>query len=210
MVAGESVFSGMGPALIQAGVPAVVAMQFSVTTEVAKNFTRSFYLALAQYAPLTQAMSQARAALFADETAWYRPVLYLRTDAENPEGKLFVRKNKPKSVAVAIPPVPQPAPAVQVAGRPKLGEPCPQPTMERTDLRDAIVQHFSLEELAVLCDDVQQELEDRGINEPVNLEMVGGSSKTAIVLNLITFLKRRGQLGCLEVVARRTRPDAFP
>ena len=96
VVAGQSVFSGMGPALIQAGVPAVVAMQFSVTAEAAKSFTRSFYLALAQYAPLTQAMSQARAALFADETAWYRPVLYLRTDAKNPDGKLFARKSKPK------------------------------------------------------------------------------------------------------------------
>ena len=84
VVAGQSVFSGMGPALIQAGVPAVVAMQFSVTVEAAKSFTRSFYLALAQYVPLTQAMGQARAALFADETAWYRPVLYLRTDAKQP------------------------------------------------------------------------------------------------------------------------------
>ena len=96
VVAGQSVFSGMGPALIQAGVPAVVAMQFSVTVEAARSFTRSFYLALAQYAPLTRAMGRARAALFADETAWYRPVLYLRTDAKNPDGKLFARKSKPK------------------------------------------------------------------------------------------------------------------
>ena len=105
VVAGQSVFSGMGPALIQAGVPAVVAMQFSVTAEAAKSFTRSFYLALAQYAPLTQAMSQARAALFADETAWYRPVLYLRTDAKNPDGKLFARKSKPKPAAGIAPPL---------------------------------------------------------------------------------------------------------
>jgi hypothetical protein len=95
VVAGQSVFSGMGPALIRAGVPAVVAMQFSVTDEAARSFTRSFYLALAQYAPLTQAMGRARAILFSDETAWYRPVLYLRTDAENPDGLLFARKSRP-------------------------------------------------------------------------------------------------------------------
>ena len=89
VVAGQSVFSGMGPALIQAGVPAVAAMQFTVTDKAAKSFTGSFYLALAQDMPVTQAMGLARAALFADATAWYRPVLYLRTDAKNPEGKLF-------------------------------------------------------------------------------------------------------------------------
>jgi hypothetical protein len=89
VVEGHSVFSGMGPALIQAGVPAVAAMQFSVTDEAASGFTRGFYLALAQHEPLTQAMGRARAMLFDNETAWYRPVLYLRTDAENPDGCLF-------------------------------------------------------------------------------------------------------------------------
>ncbi len=374
VVAGQSVFSGMGPALIQAGVPAVVAMQFSITAEAAKSFTRSFYLGLAQYAPLTQAMSQARAALFADETAWYRPVLYLRTDAKNPDGKLFARRSKPKPK----PEPPQPAPPAPIitqsgsvlvesakhilgnleltetaftqqiqrrnalgtqirgrlgispglqwerlffqyydqlsknelfefkqiraitettlqtrnrdtlsileanpglldavprlgdlrthlvvwlnkydglfvstpemcvlyvgvedgvpfprgiersiqewldlsqappatapkpsASRPKPGDPIPQPTIDRTDLRNLIVQHFSKEELDVLCADVQADLEARGINEQVNVEMVGGSSKTGIVLNLITYLERRGQLGCLEAVARRMRPNAF-
>jgi O-acetyl-ADP-ribose deacetylase (regulator of RNase III) len=98
-VAGQSVFSGMGPALIQAGEPAVVAMQFSVTDKAAESFTRSFYLALAQYAPVTQAMSQARFALFADETAWYRPVLYLCSDEMNLDGKLFARMTNGKSAA---------------------------------------------------------------------------------------------------------------
>ena len=58
-------------------------------------------------APVTKAMGLARAALFVDETAWYWPVLYLRTDAKNPEGKLFERKNKPKLVAAIIRRLPQ-------------------------------------------------------------------------------------------------------
>lgn len=90
VVAGESVFAGMGPALIQAGVPAVVAMQFSITAGAAKQFAELLYLSLGQRDPLTLAMGQARAALFgAHPTAWYRPVLYLRTDEDNPEGRLF-------------------------------------------------------------------------------------------------------------------------
>jgi hypothetical protein len=89
MVGGESVFGGMGPALIQAGVPAVVAMQFSVTVGAAKDFVQHFYLSLSQREPLTSAMSQARAMLFGEHrAAWYRPVLYLRAD-KNPEGRLF-------------------------------------------------------------------------------------------------------------------------
>jgi hypothetical protein len=64
-------------------------MQFSVTAEAATRFTRSFYLSVGQRNPLTVAVGQARAALFADRTAWYRPVLYLRTDDDNPEGRLF-------------------------------------------------------------------------------------------------------------------------
>jgi hypothetical protein len=142
-------------------------------------------------------------------------VLYLRIDAKNPDGKLIARKSKPKPAAGIAPPpapvtpAPQPVPAPQAAVKPKPGEPCPQPTTNRIDLRNAIVQYFSREELDVLCADVQADLEARGINEQVNVDIVGGSGKTAIVLNLITFLERRGQLGCLEAVARRMRPDAF-
>ena len=49
---------------------------------------------------------------------------------------------------------------------------------------------------------MQADLAARGIKEQVNVEMVGGSGKTGIVLNLITHLERRGQLGCLEAAAR--------
>lgn len=111
-VGGQSVFSGMAPALIQTGIPAVVAMQFSVTADAAKEFTRIFYLALAEAQPLTTAVGQARAALFADETAWYRPVLYLRTDERNAEGRLFARKrqSRPRPASTPPPAPPQPAP----------------------------------------------------------------------------------------------------
>jgi hypothetical protein len=96
----------------------------------------------------------------------------------------------------------QPPPASEPGAKPKLGEPCPQPTTNRTQLINAIAQNFSKEELEELCADVQQELEDRGTNEQVNLEMVGGSGKTAIVRNLSAFLERRDQLGCLEAGVR--------
>jgi len=130
-VGGQSVFSGMAPSLIQTGIPAVVAMQFSVTADAAKEFTRIFYLALAEAQPLTTAMGQARAALFVDETAWYRPVLYLRTDERNAEGRLFARKRPPKKPPPTPPePVEGPtktAPFDQLRARMSEAKPPPEP-----------------------------------------------------------------------------------
>jgi hypothetical protein len=372
-VGGQSVFSGMAPALIQTGIPAVVAMQFSVTADAAKEFTRIFYLALAEAQPLTTAVGQARAALFADETAWYRPVLYLRTDERNAEGRLFARKRPPKKPP-PTPPEPVEGPVVsaqlnvaapntgellrrilrnlqdtesafgvqsrrrnllaqglrgrlgiterlsyekfffryydrmnaeerfefqQIRGvtqgtlqernrdtlrildeHPDLlailpalealrkhlviwvnkydqvftatpqmcilyagveegvpfptgiekqimawlesqipssaplkheeqmapGQTCPDSTVAPRALRTALVDHFSIEGLEELCAEVQQDLKDRGIILQVNLEMVGGESKTGKVLKLIEYLDHRGYLGCLEAAARRLRP----
>jgi hypothetical protein len=139
-VGGESVFSGMAPALIQTGIPAVVAMQFSVTADAAKEFTRIFYLALAEAQPLTTAVGQARAALFADETAWYRPVLYLRTDERNAEGRLFARKRQPRP-RPALPP-PPPAPTSQPAASPA------QPSPDIAGLLRRILNNLDDTELA--------------------------------------------------------------
>ncbi len=88
-VGGGSVFEGVGPSLIRAGIPAVVAMQFAVTVDMAKVFTREFYGSIVQRAPIVAAVAQARAAMANDRTAWYRPVLYLRTNDDNPDGTIF-------------------------------------------------------------------------------------------------------------------------
>jgi hypothetical protein len=107
----------------------------------------------------------------------------------------------------------KPSPKLSKSKEPRAqsGEPCPQSTLDRRDLRDIIVQYFNLEELAMICYDLQQDLEDRDIKGvPVSLELVGGSGRTSIVLNLITYLERRGHLGCLEAEVRQLRPNMFP
>jgi hypothetical protein len=88
-VGGESVFGGVGPSLIRAGIPAIVAMQFGVTVEMARVFTREFYRSIMQGATMVSAVATVRAAMADDRTAWYRPVLYLRPDESNPEGSLI-------------------------------------------------------------------------------------------------------------------------
>ncbi len=89
LIGGRSVFSSVAGALIKYGIPSVVAMQFSVEAESTKAFTASFYQALVKYMPLTLAIANARTVLLSIEDAWYRPVLYLRRDERNPEGRIF-------------------------------------------------------------------------------------------------------------------------
>jgi len=86
VVGGASLFGGLGPGLIRAGVPAVVAMQFSVPVDAAIKFAQSFYQALAQGETVARAVAQGRKRLFRDET-WYIPTLYLRS--QDDEGRLF-------------------------------------------------------------------------------------------------------------------------
>ena len=86
MLHGESLFAGLGPGLIRAGVPAVVAMQLSVPDEAAVTFARGFYRALAQGETVPRAVAQGRRRLFRDKT-WFIPTLYLR--GSDDEGRLF-------------------------------------------------------------------------------------------------------------------------
>jgi hypothetical protein len=73
-------------------------------------------------------------------------------------------------------------------------------------LRTAITNAFSVDELQILCFDVEQILREQGVDLAVNLETVGGASKPAQVLNLIQYLQRRGHLEALLQAVRVVRP----
>lgn len=85
-VGGESVFVSVGPRLIQAGVPAVVAMQFSVPAEEAARFVAEFYASLARGESIAAAAAAGRRLLFAQDR-WHIPAVYLRN--RDGEGFLF-------------------------------------------------------------------------------------------------------------------------
>jgi formylglycine-generating enzyme required for sulfatase activity len=78
-------FSGVAQALLSGGVPAVLAMQESVSDAAAIAFAKHFYGALAQGAALDEALLEARRALYRQsEAEWVIPVLYLNA----PDGDL--------------------------------------------------------------------------------------------------------------------------
>jgi hypothetical protein len=81
-----------------------------------------------------------------------------------------------------------------------------QATVDKPALREAIVQAFSLDELELLCADIEHDLAAIGIALQVNLELVGGSGKPGKVLSLIGYLDRRGYLAYLVNAVRRARP----
>lgn len=77
-VRGTNTFSAMGPGLISAGIPAVVAMQSSILASDAAEFAKGFYSALAAGNTVAHAVTEGRRRLFRSN-AWFLPTLYLRS-----------------------------------------------------------------------------------------------------------------------------------
>jgi len=78
--------------------------------------------------------------------------------------------------------------------------------VNKSDLREFILQYFSLEDLKILCADIQEALVKDQINLLVSMDMVGGESLPTRVLNLIEYLHRRGRLNYLIESVRKSRP----
>lgn len=73
-----TLFNGIGPMLIQAGIPAVVATQLPISADAAAQFSEGFYGALANQKPIPAAVNAGRRRL-TRWSEWFIPVLYLRS-----------------------------------------------------------------------------------------------------------------------------------
>ena len=80
------------------------------------------------------------------------------------------------------------------------------PRINKRTLREAIVKKFSMEELDLLCADIEQALTDDGIELQVSLSIAGGTTKPHKVLKLINFLERNEYLSYLINEVRQVRP----
>jgi hypothetical protein len=77
---GQDPFSGVASALLLAGLPAVVAMQFPISDEAALAFTGGFYRALAAGMPIGSATAEGRRAIrLTSDTSleWATPALFM-------------------------------------------------------------------------------------------------------------------------------------
>lgn len=86
-------WSGIAPALNRTGIPAVVAMQYTIGDQNAIAFMRRLYTALAAGQAIDAAVSDGRLAILnrghEAELEWGIPVLYLRADERDDQGVLF-------------------------------------------------------------------------------------------------------------------------
>lgn len=83
----EDHFTGVAQTLMQKGIPAVIAMQYEVSDQVAIAFSQEFYAALVDGYPVDAAVSEARKTVYGqgNDVAWGIPVLYMRA----PDGRIF-------------------------------------------------------------------------------------------------------------------------
>lgn len=72
-------FVGLAPRLVEAGVPAVVAMQDKIAISSAQQLTRSFYEQLLKHGIVDRALNEARSELYKeDDLNWSMPALFMR------------------------------------------------------------------------------------------------------------------------------------
>lgn len=87
-------FAGVATALLQAGLPAVIAMQRPIGDEAALEFSRSVYRRIAAGDPVDAAVSEGRLAITRSQRCpleWGTPVLFLRSE----DGRLFTPATTP-------------------------------------------------------------------------------------------------------------------
>jgi hypothetical protein len=96
---GSEAFQGLAPALLAAGVPAVVAMRERIPAETVRQFALSFYQRLEAHGAADLAANEARRALFTRGLPGAAcPVLYMRLK----DDALFVH-TRPSARSVALP-----------------------------------------------------------------------------------------------------------
>jgi hypothetical protein len=101
-------FAGVAAAMVMAGIPAVVAMQFPISDNAAITFSGRFYPLLAHGYPVDAAVAEGRRAIRlaeAETMEWGTPVLFMRA----PQGLIFQvseaeRMKLPSSDILDLPP----------------------------------------------------------------------------------------------------------
>jgi hypothetical protein len=197
----SGVFSSIAGNIVRLGIPAVLAMQHSISSEAAQEISQIFYQSLADGLPVDAALTEARRSLSLgyETLEWSIPTLYSRA----PDGVLFqmpVRRTSALPSQVPTVPVEQAHPALDPttpAGRLLALASQPVASLDRPALRRAMRDALSLDDLEMLCADITARLRNAGQSLTVSVGIVGGGGLEITVLNLIQYMDRRGLLQVL-------------
>jgi len=86
-VSGPGMFNAVAPALIRAGLPAVIANQFSIWDDAMGDFSEEFYASLARGESISAAVADGRRTMAHHRGQFFLPTLYMRV--ADGEGYLF-------------------------------------------------------------------------------------------------------------------------
>jgi len=210
-------YSGRWPfvePLLRAGVPAVVGVQGNLSVHGAQVFCETLYQKLMVGLSLDEALIGARFRMLKEggfdgqeSLEWGQFMAYLPST----EAVLLARRARKVADLKATARESSEAAIADVAGR--LGEtPAASSSVNRTALRKALVKGFTIDELALLCDDVRATIADDGVELDLDLDTIGGRSQPEemLALNLIQHLERRGFLTYLVRQVRSARPGSLP
>jgi hypothetical protein len=216
-------FAGVAPRLVQAGLPAVIAMQTFLTDEAAMKFARAFYGALADGWLLDAAVTASRQALFGHSprsSIWSIPVLYLSA----PDGILWEVEETPSTANPAPPPAPtgpsnfqfnfrgpttinaavvggnQYVTQIHKDSETPSGAPAADRQWNTTALRDLLTAAFSDGELTTLCFDHFSAVYE---------DFAAGMSKSDKIQRLLSHCVRHEQVETLLIVVREANPVQY-
>jgi CHAT domain/Effector-associated domain 7 len=204
-------WTGVAPALVRAGIPAVIGMQFKVYDTSAVAFNRQFYQALVQGHEIDFAVSAGRLAMLAklgdDDRDWGVPVLYMRSD----NGVIFPADGAlGTGAAFDLPPA-------RTIGSGSVANPlrarsavfaAPTAVLNlggaaethqlKIRLRDILNGKFNMADLEVLCHSLGVEFEE-----------IAGQTRLMKSLNIVEHLARRERLPDLVAIMRAMRPGVL-
>jgi len=189
---GHGPFEGLGPKLVQVGVPAVVAMREQVEMGMARELTKDFYRRLLDHGEVDRALNEARNLLLSSHSIdWSIPVLYMRlrdgrllkkTAGAGPD-KRDVIKTDP---ADPEPPQPKTGQREYTAG--------PLDGASRTRIRKNLIASFNLSELQDICGALDIDYESLP------------AAKSGLAREMVPYCERRGMVPELIEVCRAERP----
>lgn len=185
-------YSSTAAVLTQQGIPAVLAMQYSVSDKAAIELSRTFYSAVAKGLTFTKAVTEARKSinLAIHDSEWATPVLYTRA----PDGVLLNTKKQEQAAPVEPTKIVATEKTIQktaqTTGANFMSE---QPLLSQSELRKLITSSFNMGELKVLCQDLD-----------VDFDSLSGDNKDGKALELVSYMKRRNRLAQLQSKVQET------